>query len=195
MKNIKQLKAHCEKVFNQRIKDAKKATHHLNSRGLRVEATAATLKARIKELEKARKAALARIDAAALDTIKSVNICVEWKKSRTWGYNPTVEIETHTTNGNFHYTKGKASGCGYDKESAAIAEALQGLAVYDNLIFNNYRKNKDKSHPFYYGKNDALPFLEVSGCGVGVLARWVKMSGYKWTECHGKNSDYYTITK
>ena len=45
-------------------------------------------------------------------------IRVEWKKPTVWGSNPTAEVVTGT------YTTGSASGCGYDKESAAVAEAL-----------------------------------------------------------------------
>lgn len=47
-------------------------------------------------------------------------ITVEWKRSATWGLCPSI-----------HYGDGKAahaSGCGYDKLSAALAEALSPLA-------------------------------------------------------------------
>lgn len=195
MKNIKLLKAHCEKVYNQRIKQAKRAKFRLDGRGLRVEMTPAGLKAEIRKLEKRKAAALARIDAATVDSIKAARITVDWKKSRYWGNCPTAEVEIWTAGGQYFNATGRASGCGYDKESAAIAQALGGLAAFDNLIFDNFRKAKNTGQPFYFRKCDALPFLEISGCGVGVLAQWVKMSGYKWTEQHGKKWDFYEFEK
>lgn len=194
MKNTKNLIKHCENAYNQQIKEAKRAKYRLDSRGVMVEMTPAGLKTKLKEIEKRKAAALARIQNAALDSIKSLDISVEWHKSRTWGNNPRAEVRIHTQNGEFLSLTGTASGCGYDKESAAIAAALNGCAVFDNLIFNNYRKAKP-GHPFYYSKRDPLPFLEISGCGVGVLERWAKMAGYKWTEQHGKKWDFYTMEK
>lgn len=194
MKNIKQLKAHCEKVYNNKIKEAKKQQFRLDSRGVRVAMTPAGLKTELKAIEKRKAAALARIDAAARDSIKDLTIKIEWHKSRNWDNNPAAQVEIRTTGGEYITLQGKASGCGYDKESAAIAAALSGCAVYDNFIFNNYKKAIN-GHPFYYSDRDPLPFLEVSGCGVGVLEKWAKMAGYKWHEEHGKKWDFYSITK
>lgn len=44
---------------------------------------------------------------------------IVWKKNRTWGLNPhaTVTLDGVTTTG-------RASGCGYDKASAAVVAAL-----------------------------------------------------------------------
>ena len=47
------------------------------------------------------------------------SMSMEWKRSRVWGTNPTL-----TCNG---ITVAKASGCGYDKESAALVDFLSHL--------------------------------------------------------------------
>ena len=46
-------------------------------------------------------------------------LSMEWKKSRMWGANPTLTYKGTTV--------AKASGCGYDKESAALADFLSHL--------------------------------------------------------------------
>lgn len=76
-----------------------------------------------RENEKDRASALAKLEAAAAcDPLESVTFAVDWYNNRTWGKNPTAEVRacsrTRATT-----TEGKASGCGYDKESAAIASA------------------------------------------------------------------------
>lgn len=196
MRNTKTLIKHCEKVYNQRIKDAKKKEFRLDSRGIRVPMTEKGLAIELKNLEKAKAKALKRIELAAQDSIKRMVIRVEWHKSKMWGYNPVADIDITTTNGKYYNTTGKASGCGYDKESAAIGSALYDIAVFDNLIFDNYKKyKKANSHPFYYRDTDALPFLEISGTGVGTLRNWAEMCGYKWHEEHGKSCDFYIMEK
>ena len=73
-----------------------------------------------KALEKRDRQIIARLNAIELSKpVTSAGIVVQWKKSTTWGYNPHCEVN----DGQGRYT-GKASGYGYDKESAAMAEAL-----------------------------------------------------------------------
>lgn len=74
--------------------------------------------------------------AAAVPDIETVSIRVEWKKSRTWGYNPTATVIINQAN---RYT-GSASGCGYDKRTAAIAEALNQSAVILKMLYQAKEK-------------------------------------------------------
>lgn len=53
-------------------------------------------------------------------------IRVDWTKSRTWGYCPAVRWNGRKAKA------GSASGCGYDKESAAMNEALAYVAPGPN---------------------------------------------------------------
>jgi len=54
----------------------------------------------------------------------STQLVIEWKKSRTWGNNPIIEN---------HYGEKccNVSGCGYCKESTALADVLQFLGETD----------------------------------------------------------------
>ena len=55
----------------------------------------------------------------------NIKIVVEWKRSKTWGWNPSVEAAVYDIDGQYIGTySGYASGCNYDKGSAAIAKAL-----------------------------------------------------------------------
>lgn len=62
----------------------------------------------------------ARECCANARTYGSATINVEWNKSRTWGYCPRVEMMGRVV--------ARASGCGYDKLSGALATALRFLA-------------------------------------------------------------------
>ena len=71
-------------------------------------------------LEKRDREIIARLNAIELSKpVTSAGITIQWKKSPAWGYNPHCTINADYQN----YT-GNVSGCGYDKRSAAMAEAL-----------------------------------------------------------------------
>lgn len=71
--------------------------------------------------------------AAAPDLI-SVTISVSWARNRTWGYNPTAEIIVYSADGWAQY-KGTASGCGYDKLTAAIGSALNQSDSVKKMLY------------------------------------------------------------
>lgn len=159
-----------------------------------------------KEIEKETAAKLAKLDRVAnAPDLTFVSVSVDWVRSRTWGYNPHVEVRTNTGT----YT-GMASGCGYDKESAAIAEAFNKC---DSILKALYQL---KENGLKAGKTDAsktactgvenrnicgygsgysvLPYFEG---GVGVSCFWsiLKKCGYKTREHHVKHSDFYSVEK
>lgn len=72
----------------------------------------------------------------------TVDISVEWYKSRTWGYCPRSEVRLYLkdTDGNssFELWEGKASGCGYDKLSAAIATAVNKSEAFCQFLAEHY---------------------------------------------------------
>lgn len=146
------------------------------------------------------------VERAELPT--NINICVEWKKSRTWGSNPTAEIWADDGAG---YTKGSAGGCGYDKESAAIAKAAYNRAsiikILCELKEKALRKDRavdksksvctgiDNRNAVGYGSGcSVIPRFE-GGCGTSCFLSIFRSAGYKVTEQHGKMSDFYIITK
>lgn len=91
---------------------------------------------------------------AQAEPSKNITINVSWAKNRTWGANPTAEV---WSGGN--YTTGHASGCGYDKLSTAIAEALNKNNNILNLLYNAYEKE--------LRKNKKISLREAIGYGSG----------------------------
>lgn len=84
-------------------------------------------------------------------------VTVEWKKSRMWGNNPTA----HTSDGD---RSDSISGCGYDKESTAIAQVLNRNLSLMKLLYG--RKNKDYSK--WKGKDHQGDYnRKVLGYGAG----------------------------
>lgn len=67
-----------------------------------------------------------------------ININVHWARSSTWGHNPTAEVWVcfgdGETGNRSAYGSDRASGCGYDKRSAAVSGALRlGVKKGDNV--------------------------------------------------------------
>lgn len=152
----------------------------------------------IEEYQKRTEKELNRIETIkkASDELQAIAINVEWIKNPTWGYNPHATVYTNT-NGS---TEGRASGCGYDKESAAIAEALNKNNDILKLLYNYKNKKmtakKTNSHDILgYGSGyGVLPYFE-GGVGVPSLLNIFKKLGYTITEHHTNRSDFYTIQK
>ena len=62
--------------------------------------------------------------------IKEITITVEWKRNRTWGNNPTAET---FISGLGRLSSGSIGGCGYDKQSTAVAEVLNQIPQFKQL--------------------------------------------------------------
>ena len=152
----------------------------------------------IKEYEKRLVKNLKKIDTIknANDDVRSISINVEWVKNNTWGYNPHATV--YTSNGDA--TDGRASGCGYDKESTAIAEALNKNNDILKLLYNYKNKKmtlkKTNNHDILgYGSGyGVLPYFE-GGVGVSSLLNIFRKLGYTISEHHTNRSDFYTIEK
>lgn len=143
--------------------------------------------------------------AAAAPTLADVDISVEWKRNSTWGANPTADVRT--VDGWF---TGHASGCGYDKESAAVAEALNQSAAVRKVLYTlaeNALQNGKSFSRFAngnvswgdvigYGSGYAvLPYFEG---GVGVSCFWsiLKNAGYEIRHVsNGKMYDCYFVSR
>lgn len=83
-----------------------------------------------KSLPKEEKRWTERLEAAdRAGKLLEINISVNWTKSRTWGSNPHAEcwlcFEDAEYGSRSSYSEGRASGCGYDKRSAAVQEAFE----------------------------------------------------------------------
>lgn len=136
-------------------------------------------KARAEKLEK-----LARAEAVALP--RSVSVSVEWHKSYMLGYNPAAQVRAWNT-----VTTGTASGCGYDKESAAIAGAMNSNPEIMRILY----EHAEKGLSFAYSVHTfaGLPAFD-GGCGVSCFRSVFDGCGYEWRDvAHGKSYDVYTL--
>lgn len=108
-------------------------------------------------------------EIASSDDIKQITIRVDWVKNNTWGMNPHCEVLT--SNG---YYLGSASGCGYDKLSSAIAEALNQDLSIKKLLYNGFekalRQGKTPHEVVGYGCGYKTPYFE-GGIGYSSIKR------------------------
>lgn len=123
---------------------------------------------------KTRKPSLTKTEQAAQAFARHVKeygsaaFAVEWCKSATWGRNAYV-----TASG--YGTLAKTSGCGYDKESAALADALRFLA--DN-------------------EEDMSSVWAMQGGGFHSVQKALVDIGWKLTRTHsGKTEDGFSISR
>lgn len=132
--------------------------------------------------------------------IKSISVSVVWHKSRTWGYNPAVEIRLETKEG-YKFSTGTASGCGYDKRSAAVGSALNEMPeavkllcdIKEAKIPEMPETNNSSNAPYIaYGAGyGAIPYYE-GGVGYSCFDKIFEIAGFKRI-CFNetKTTDYY----
>lgn len=126
--------------------------------------------------------------AEAVELPDGVSISIEWKKSRTWNANPHATVYAA-----FTVTKGHASGCGYDKESAAIAAAFNDNPEVMAIIYTAVEAGVKPG----YSVSDSvgLPFFD-GGCGVECFYKVFKNCGYQFKKtADGRTFDGYSISK
>lgn len=149
-----------------------------------------------RQIEKEIEKTLLRFDeiANAPDLI-FITVDVDFVKSMTWGYNPHVTVATN--NGTYY---GTASGCGYDKESAAVAQAFdQDLSILKTLYTLKEKALEigilDNKIGLGYGSGyGVIPCFE-RGVGVGCFWNILKKAGFDVLETYGKHENLYTLYK
>ena len=132
---------------------------------------------------------------------QGAKITIEWKKSSMWGNNPTAECCIY---GVGTTSSGSIGGCGYDKESTAVAKSLNQSLSFRKLLceFKNKPENIDVcnreafGYGVSYGYTGALiPFLD-GGVGCSCYISVFEKLGYKMEHiAWGKAFDVYTISK
>lgn len=126
--------------------------------------------------------------AEAVELPDGVSISVEWKKSRTWGANPHATVYAATTT-----TTGSASGCGYDKQSTAIAAAFNANPEVMAIIYSAVESGVKPE----YSVSDSvgLPYFDV-GCGVECFYEVFANCGYQFKRtAGGRTFDCYAIER
>lgn len=165
-----------------------------------------TIKRYEKQLEKETAEKLAHLAAVeAAPDLQFIDINVTWKKSSCYGSHPTAEARTN--NG---FTSGHAGGWGYDKESAAVAEAfnknnsiLKALYLLKERALQAGQSDAsrtactgvDNRNICGYGSGySILPYFEG---GVGVSCFWsiLEKCGFKCTAHYGKHETFYSVHK
>lgn len=159
----------------------------------------------LKKLEKELWTDLERLEAIENAKIPSfISIKTEWVKSRTWGKNPHTEIYVQGVG----YHEGSASGCGYDKESAAFASAAKSSFALKKILCElkeaALKEGKsDKSETYCTGIDnrevcgygagyDPIPVFE-GGVGMNSIISIFRRYGYNVVESHGKKYDSYEL--
>lgn len=132
-----------------------------------------------------------------------VKVSIEWKKSRMWGSNPKAEgwcvFKDKTGNTNSHYvTSGSIGGCGYDKQSTAVAEVLNQFNEVLKPLYqlkNNAIATNNRDLLGYGSGYGILPSFE-GGVGVSCYPRIFEKIGFEFrTVVSGKTYDVYEIRK
>ena len=92
-----------------------------------------------------------------------LEIELEWKNSRTWGYCPVASMRWLDKDG-WHYENNfsTASGCGYDKASTVVAECCN--AVLSGMLWRKKRTKKQ----IPYGVSIYNTFYPHFNGGVGM---------------------------
>lgn len=129
---------------------------------------------------------VAAAEAAAV--APSVDVSVEFRRSRTWGWNPHATVRAWA-----RVTEDSASGYGYDKESAAIAGAMNQNPEIMRILYDH----AETGEPFPYSVHTfaGLPFFD-GGCGVSCFYSVFEACGYEWRQvASGRTFNAYTITR
>ncbi|MFN8275458.1 MAG: hypothetical protein U0X58_11350 [Flavobacteriaceae bacterium] len=127
--------------------------------------------------------------------ITEIIITVEYKKSKKWGSNPTAETYV---NGIGFLTSGSIGGCGYDKQSTAVAMVLNQIPQFMQSMYALKSKNvRIRNHELFgFGSGyGILPEFE-GGVGVSCYDKIFNAIGYLFsTVTYGKSFTVFSVKK
>lgn len=138
------------------------------------------------------------LEVEAAGELESISISIEWKKSQMWGSNPTAEAEVIASGRWSRFSSGSIGGCGYDKESTAIAEAVNQSHAFLKQMYlvKEQRPTERNEAVFSYGSGyGILPRLE-GGVGSNCYRDVFKAIGFLFKNVSsGKSYDVFAVTK
>jgi len=154
-----------------------------------------------KEYEKEKQALTTKVEAIeqAPDLIEA-GIGIEWKRSYMWGNNPTAELKVRSEDDFNRFNSGSIGGCGYDKESTAVANVCNQsksiLKYLYKLAQDAIEAGRDYREFIGYGSGyGILPYFE-GGVGTSCYYSIFDKMGFKLDKiASGKTFDAYNITK
>ena len=124
----------------------------------------------------------------------TISINIEYKRNRTWGWNPTATVTAVLDGVRTDTTTGTASGCGYDKLSAAVCGAFSRNPLLQTLLMWDGWQTATKTHGANVVQNQEWSF---GGMGMSALLRHLRANGCHVTETLDKQCDpvAYTVTR
>lgn len=135
----------------------------------------------------------------ATKQITEITISVEWVKNRIWGLCPQATARVcYVDNTCDTFTSSRITGCGYDKESTAIAQTFNQCTELLNLLYAiKDMQPTDKNHAIFgYGSGYGLLPAFESGVGVDCYKAIFEKLGYSFAAVsHGKTFDVYKVVK
>ena len=179
---------------------------YCNGKITREKAVELATKRAIKEAEKSLSKYLERLKVAAdAPELTFIEVTVEWVRNNYWGNNPHATVRT-----NAGWFEGRASGCGYDKESTAIAEAFNRCPSILKALYELKEKglaegNSDRSETSCTGRNNtavcgygagysSIPYFEG---GVGSSCFWdiLRKCGFSFESAYNKRISVYWLCR
>lgn len=109
----------------------------------------------------------------------NIIVDIRYKRNSTWGWNPHVEVLADLDGVRTDVSRGSASGCGYDKNSAAVCYAfrenplLETLALWDGFNPNKPEYGPERCHDTGHGYRYAF-----DGQGLGVFEDLMIANGF-----------------
>ena len=107
-----------------------------------------------------------------------ITVAIKYNRSRTWGYNPNATVRATVRDKNnrviaLDTSTGRASGCGYDKTSAATCHAYNLNKVVQTLALWNGFRPTGYVYPRDYGYT-----YDFAGCGMSALTALMHANGF-----------------
>lgn len=131
-------------------------------------------------------------------------ISIEWKKSKMWGINPSAECVYSFKNEDGELrsnrvSSGSIGGCGYDKQSTAVANCLNQIneVLKPMYLLKDVASTGVSNHNLFgYGSGYGLTPSIEGGVGVSCYPGIFDKLGYKFeTIASEKTFDVFAITK
>lgn len=125
-----------------------------------------------------------------------ITVAIDRPYSRYWGnYSAHATVTAEATNRDgthiaWDCTQGDASGCGYDKESAATCSAFNSNKVLQTLaLWGGFNPKPHEYGPDLTARRDYGYVYTFSGCGMDACEALMRANGFDVTEVRSATPD------